>query len=64
MKHVRDYFREGKVPKAGIVCETEDTLFETSQESQSSSLIGEDLEFANAVRELSDAFEVPRFPGM
>lgn len=61
MKHVRDYFREGKVPKAGITCETEDTLFNVPTKVPSAQLGLAEREFLHAVRELSDAFEVPRF---
>lgn len=64
LKHVRDYFREGKVPEAGVICETEDTLFEMNKETQDLSKGKNDYGFADAVRELSNAFEVPRFPGV
>lgn len=61
MKHVRNYFREGKVPKPNITCETEDKLFGGAAKAQDE-LEGADREFLDAVRELSAAFEVPRLP--
>lgn len=60
MKHVRDYFREGRVPKPNITCETEDKLFKHAAKDQDELLGDADRELLDAVRKLSAAFEVPR----
>lgn len=59
MKHVRDYFREGKVPKPNITCETEDKLFKHAVKAQDELLGDADRELLGVVRELSAAFEIP-----
>ncbi|EIN12405.1 alpha/beta-hydrolase [Punctularia strigosozonata HHB-11173 SS5] len=60
-KYVRDYFREGKLPPAGAVCEIEDELFPSSDVKQAGDMLDrDDRVLLDAVRELSDKFEVPR----
>ncbi|EIN12410.1 alpha/beta-hydrolase [Punctularia strigosozonata HHB-11173 SS5] len=60
-KYVRDYFREGKLPPAGAVCEIEDELFPSSDVKQAGDMLNhDDRVLLDAARELSDKFEVPR----
>jgi hypothetical protein len=58
-KYVRDYFRDGKLPPAGAVCEVEDELFSAARSQAGNSIINEaDVTLLAAMRQLSDDFEV------
>ncbi|GJE90064.1 alpha/beta hydrolase [Phanerochaete sordida] len=61
-KAIREYFREGKLPKNGTVCGVESTIFPSYSEAQSvEALQGEDRKIVEAWRELRGSFEVPKF---
>lgn len=63
-KAVRAYFREGKLPEPGTVCEIESKMF-TQADSEALSmqdyLTSEDIAAIDAWRALSAKFETPLF---
>ncbi|KZS95702.1 hypothetical protein SISNIDRAFT_324584 [Sistotremastrum niveocremeum HHB9708] len=61
-KYIRDYFREGTLPAEGTVCEVEAHAFppDVQPSMQANELTAADAQLRNAMRKLSDAFEVPR----
>ncbi|GJE90062.1 alpha/beta hydrolase [Phanerochaete sordida] len=63
-KAIREYFREGKLPKNGTVCSIESSIFPSSNETQSmQALQGEDRGVMEAWWQIRESFEVPRFGG-
>ena len=62
---MREYFRDGKLPEPGTVCEVESKMFpdgDTKKASGASlSMSREDAEIFDAWRQLSRSFDVPRF---
>ncbi|KIP02216.1 hypothetical protein PHLGIDRAFT_305697 [Phlebiopsis gigantea 11061_1 CR5-6] len=58
-KAIREYFREGKLPENGTVCEIEDSIFPTGKENVKM-LSNEDQAIMAAWSDLSSRFEVPR----
>lgn len=60
-KAIREYFREGKLPKNGTVCPVESSIFPSDDEIKSvQALEGEDREMMETWREIRGSFEVPK----
>lgn len=63
-KAIRKYFREGKLPENGTVCNVESTMFPNEAEIRSvQALSNEEREVMEAWEGMSASFVVPR-PGM
>jgi hypothetical protein len=61
MQAVRDYFRNGTLPTAGMVCEVEESMFGIATSQDRKLLARDDTEFANAVRQLVKNTKVSSF---
>ncbi|EKM58437.1 uncharacterized protein PHACADRAFT_252751 [Phanerochaete carnosa HHB-10118-sp] len=60
-KVIREYFREGKLPKNGTVCPVESSIFPSDNEIRSvQALEGEDREVMEAWRKIRESFDVPK----